>query len=172
MALLAGTLGVFGCDSDPATGNGGNGGSGNGGAGGGGSGGNGTDPCTGGFCDDPSEPKAACERALDFCKSDACCEAVDPTDDQCNGLGPKICMLDFGGGGGTGGGGTGGGGTGGGGGGDNPTADEVCELCDSEVGGHIQDCKDTYNACLLNPPSGGDSGEKCSVIALAQCGAA
>jgi hypothetical protein len=174
IALLAGTLGVIGCSDDD---NGGTGGTGTGGTGGGGTGGGGgtvTDPCTGGFCDDPSEAKTACGVAIEYCKSDDCCSggggaggAVDPTDAECDAIGPKICMLDFGGGGGTG-----GGGTGGGGGGDNPTADEVCALCDSEVGGHIQDCKDTYDACLLNPPSGGDPGEKCSVIALAQCGAA
>jgi hypothetical protein len=184
IALLAGTLGAFGCSDDNggAAGTGGSGTAGTGGTGTGGSGGTATDPCTGGFCEDPSEAKKGCEVAIEYCKSDDCCSgaggaggdggAVDPTDAECDAIGPKICMLDFGGGGGTGGGGTGGGGTGGGGGGDNPTADEVCALCDSEVPGHIQDCKDTYNACLSNPPSGGDPGEKCSVIALAQCGAA
>ena len=159
MTMLVGTLGVLGC-SDDTTNAAGSGGSGTAGTGGGG-----TDPCTGGFCVDPSEPKTACEVTIEFCKSADCCEGANPTDDQCDAFGTALCTLDFGGAGGAG----GAGGTSGG--GDNPTADEVCDgHCDSTDPGRIQDCKDTYDACLLNPPSGGDPGEKCSVIGLAQCG--
>jgi hypothetical protein len=150
IAVLVGTVGVFGCDDDGGTG------------GTGGTGGGAADPCTGGFCVDPSEAKAACERVLEFCKSDACCEAKDPTDQECNAIMPKLCMLDFGGAGGAG-------GAGGTGGGDNPTADEVCANCDSSDAGAIQACKTTYEACLDDPPSGGDPGEKCAVIGLGQC---
>jgi hypothetical protein len=68
IALLAGTLGVFGCDSDPATGNGGTGGSGTAGTGGdGGSGGSVDDPCTGGECENDQARKDACGIGIDYC---------------------------------------------------------------------------------------------------------
>ena len=154
IALLAGTLGVLGCGDDTTNpaGSGGSGTAGTGGSGTAGTGGGGgtvTDPCTGGLCVDPSEPKAACELTIEFCKSVDCCEGVNPTDRQCDAFGTALCTLDFG---------------------FNPTPDEVCdEYCESTNAVLIQDCKNTYADCLLNPPSG-DPGEKCSVIALAQCG--
>jgi hypothetical protein len=157
IALLAGTLGVIGCSDDD---NGGTGGTGTGGTGGGG--GTVTDPCTGGFCDDPSEAKTACGVAIEYCKSDDCCSgaggaggAVDPTDDQCNALGPKICMIDFGGAGGAGGAGGG-------------TAAEVCDQCD--VPEQAPDCETRYDSCIANPPSGVNPQEKCAVAALEVCG--
>jgi hypothetical protein len=105
IALLAGTLGVIGCSDDENGGTAGIGGTGTGG-----SGGTATDPCTGGFCVDPSEPKTVCELTIEFCKSADCCEGVNPTDDQCDAFGTALCTLDFGGAGGAGGaGGVGGG---------------------------------------------------------------
>jgi hypothetical protein len=168
IALLAGTLGVFGCSDDDPNGNGGSGGA----AGSGGTGGGAADPCTGGFCDDPSEAKTACGVAVDYCKSDQCCGgaggaggAVDPTDEQCDGFGAALCKIDFGGAGGAGGGTGGAGGTGAGG----PTAEKVCAECDSDEKIRIDECKETWDQCIANPPSGGDPEEKCGVIALSRC---
>ena len=69
IALLAGTLGVLGCDDETSTGgSGGSGTAGTGGRGPAGTGGGGTgrpvpDPCTGGSCAAPSAPQAAFEAA-------------------------------------------------------------------------------------------------------------
>jgi hypothetical protein len=112
IALLAGTLGVFGCSDDPETGNGGTGGDGNGGTGGDGAGGSGgsAEPCTGGLCE-TADVKFDCEATNTRCKadangdiglSDAECDAV-VTDFYCN-----IGAPGTGGAGGDGGGGAGG----------------------------------------------------------------
>jgi hypothetical protein len=155
IAILAGTLGVIGCSTDSGGGGGsgtaGTGGNGNGNGGNGGNGGTVSDPCTGGFCDDPSEAKTACGVAVDYCKSDECCSgaggaggSVDPTDAQCDALGPKICMIDFGGAGGTG----GSGGSGG-----QCTNGELCciEVCasDHDLAEPLrQVCLNEYNNCI------------------------
>jgi len=160
IALLAGTLGAFGCSDDPpSNGNGGSGG--DGAAGSGGTGGGAADPCTGGFCDDPSEAKTACGVAVDFCKSPDCCgDGVDPTDGECDAFGEALCTIDFGGTGGTGG--------AGGDGGTDPA--DVCAECDDQD--RIGLCTDAWNACQANPPSGPPENvdEKCAVIALSRCG--
>jgi hypothetical protein len=163
IATLVGTLAAIGCGDDE-TGNGGTAGTGgtagSGGNGTGGGGGTVTDPCTGGFCDDPSEPKTACELAIDFCKSPDCCEGVNPTDDQCNAFGEALCTLDFGGAGGAGGGDGG------------PDAMEVCANCDSTEQARIDACESAYDTCIANPPSGpaDEVQEKCTVFALSRCG--
>jgi hypothetical protein len=164
---LVAVMAAIGCSDDPPS----NGTGGSGGNGTGGSGGTVTDTCTGGFCGDPSEAKTACGLALEYCKSDDCCPgaggaggAVDPTDEQCNALGPKICMIDFGGTGGTGGtggaGGTGGDGTGGTGG---TTAAEVCADCENQD--DIPLCEAGYDRCTLTTPTEGE----CAVGALLLC---
>ena len=174
IALLAGTLGVFGCSDDPpSNGNGGTGGDGNGGSGGdGGTGGGAADPCTGGFCNDPSEAKTACEVAVDYCKGPDCCSGaggagggVDPTDEQCDGFGEALCTIDFGGTGGAGG-GTGGAG---GGGSDGPTAEEVCDECDSPDVDRIAACEKAYDDCIAADPLA-NVAEKCAIFALSRCG--
>jgi hypothetical protein len=118
IALLAGTLGVFGCSDDPPAngngGNGGNGGSGTAGTGGGTGGSGGADPCTGEFCDDSAQPnKAACEAFIDGCSSLGAGGAggAPPTPEDCDRIGGALCQHEVGTGG-TGGTG-GGGGTGG-----------------------------------------------------------
>jgi hypothetical protein len=165
-------LGVLGCGDDDGNGNGGTGGDGAAGTGGnGGNGGTVTDPCTGGFCEASSEPKAACELAIAFCKSPDCCDlpgaggaggaggGVDPSDEQCNAFGDALCTLDFGGAGGAGGGGGGAGG---------PTAEEVCTHCDSDEQARIDECKETWDQCIL-VDLGGNELEKCTAIALTRC---
>jgi hypothetical protein len=101
IALLAGTLGAFGCDSDPANGNGGTGGNGNGG-----SGGNGTDACTGPLCD-AAAPKEACNELIGECNTAV---QVDIPEETCDLIGNQVfCEEGAGGNGGNGGnGGTGG----------------------------------------------------------------
>ena len=109
MGVLVGSVAVIGCSDDPAPvdpGTGGTGG-GTGGTGGGTGGtGGGADPCTGDFCDSQSEPKAACEAAIEFCNTDP---DVDLTEAECDAAGNFFCTQDFSGAGGAGGdGGTGG----------------------------------------------------------------
>ena len=106
IALLTGTLGVFGCSSDPENGNGNGGSGGSGTAGTGGSGGTVTDPCTGDFCDDSDEPnKAACQELIAECNDTA---EAELTPDQCDAAGKRLCSVASGTGGTGGGGGTGG----------------------------------------------------------------
>jgi len=89
IALLAGTLGVFGCSSDPETGNGGSGGEGTAGTGGSGTagtggsgtagtggsgtagtGGSGTaGNCDYGDCMDPGTQRDLCETQLGICET-------------------------------------------------------------------------------------------------------
>jgi len=178
IALLAGTLGVFGCSDDPKNGNGGSGGSaGSGGTGGsGGSGGTAADACTSGDCADSSaDVQAACGTVKAFCNSEDCCTLpgtggaggtmmIDPDPDTCDAAGQYVCER-------AGAGGTGGdGGTGGSGTQCDYTAKEICELCDSQDA--IPDCESTFDACLANPPSGALSEvcDKCTVIARSECG--
>ena len=98
IALLAGTLGVFGCSDDETNGGGGTGGS------------SGSEPCTGGLCE-TIDVKADCEAANIVCKADANGD-IGLTDAQCD-----AAVTDFycnqgapgtGGAGGDGGGGAGG----------------------------------------------------------------
>ena len=66
IALLAGTLGVFGCSDDPpATGNGGSGGEGTAGTGGS----SGTTNCDYGDCADPGTQRDLCEAAVTVCEA-------------------------------------------------------------------------------------------------------
>jgi hypothetical protein len=174
IALLAGTLGVFGCAEDaPSDGNGGSGGNGNGGSGG--NGGTAADACTSGDCaDSSSEVQTACGEVKTFCNSDDCCTlpgtggtggtmTIDPDSDTCDDVGQVACILGAGGAGGNGGeGGTGG---------TVPaecdwTAAEICLAC--ELQGGIQDCENEFVACLL-ADLGGNECEKCAVLALAEC---
>jgi hypothetical protein len=74
IAMLVGTLGVFGCSDDPpATGNGGSGGEGtagtggDGAAGGGGEGGTAADPCNEGLCRTDDAKKTECETKVQEC---------------------------------------------------------------------------------------------------------
>ena len=82
IALLAGTLGVFGCSDDPpATGNGGSGGEGTAGTGGEGTAGtggegtagtggsSGTTNCDYGDCADPGTQRDLCEAAVTVCEA-------------------------------------------------------------------------------------------------------
>jgi hypothetical protein len=109
MALLAGTLGAFGCSDDNGgtggTGTGGTGGTGTGGSGGsgtGGSGGSTADPCTGPLCDDVAR-KEACDELIGECNLAV---QVDIPPDTCDLIGNEVlCEEGAGGGGGTGGGG-------------------------------------------------------------------
>ena len=113
IALLAGTLGVFGCDDDPQTGNGGSGGGGTAGSGGtGGSGGSGgtggstADPCTGGLCE-TADVKIDCDAARATCKADV---ELALTDAECDAMATEFyCNVGAPGTGGTGGGGGAGG---------------------------------------------------------------
>ena len=104
IALLAGTLGVFGCSDDPPPQNG-NGGS------GGTAGSGGTDACVGPLCEAEAS-KAACNVFIVECNETV---EIDPTPEQCDAWGNAIFCL-----GGTGGSG-GGGGAGGAGG-------ELCNI--------------------------------------------
>jgi hypothetical protein len=157
IALLAGTLGVFGCsDDEPQNGNGGSGGNGNGG-----SGGTAADACTSGDCaDSSSDVQTACGEVKTFCNSDDCCTlpgtggtggtmTVDPDSDTCDDVGQVACILGAGGAGGTGGtGGDGGGGTGGTGATcDDFTGQEVCSLC--TVDNLKPACEDAFADCLV-----------------------
>jgi hypothetical protein len=160
IALLAGTLGVFGCDSDPATGNGGTGGSGTAGTGGdGGSGGSVDDPCTGGECENDQARKDACGIGIDYCNSLGAGGAGGaPTEQQCDAVGTAICNVDTGAGGDGGSGGT-------------PgdcdwTAAELCAVCEIVAG--IEDCENEFAACLLLD-LGGNECEKCAGAALFEC---
>jgi hypothetical protein len=160
IALLAGTLGVFGCDSDPATGNGGTGGSGTAGTGGdGGSGGSVDDPCTGGECENDQARKDACGIGIDYCNSLGAGGAGGaPTEQQCDAVGTAICNVDTGAGGDGGSGGT-------------PgdcdwTAAELCAVC--EIAAGIADCENEFAACLLLD-LGGNECEKCAGAALFEC---
>jgi hypothetical protein len=107
IALLAGTLGVFGCSSDPENGNGNGGSGGSGTAGTGGSGGTVTDPCTGDFCDVVDAPnKAACEAFIDGCDSLGAGGAggaggapPTPTPEDCDRIGGALCQHEVGTGG-------------------------------------------------------------------------
>jgi len=170
IALLAGTLGVLGCDSDPATGNGGSGGNGTAGTGGSGtagSGGNGTDACTGPLCD-AAAAKEACNELIGECNRVA---QVDIPEETCDFIGNEVfCEEGAGGTGGTGGAG-GAGGTGGTGGTGVPTecdwtGGELCTLCD--VSEKVPDCEAEFDACLLLG-LGGNECEKCSGRALIEC---
>ena len=109
IALLAGTLGVFGCSDDPpSNGNGGTGG--DGAAGTGGTGGGAADPCTGGLCE-TADVKIDCEAAITTCIADA---ELDLTDEQCEAASTELyCNIGTGTGGTGGTGGDGGGGAGG-----------------------------------------------------------
>jgi hypothetical protein len=185
IALLAGTLGVFGCDDDPQTGNGGTGGSGTAGTGGsgtagtggsgtagtGGSGGSGgtgggggsvDDPCTGGECENDQARKDACGIGIEYCNSLGAGGAGGaPTEQQCDAVGTAICNVDTGAGGSGGDGGAGG----------NPgdcdwTALEICAVC--EITGGIEDCEEEFAACLLGDLSGNEC-EKCAAAALLDC---
>jgi hypothetical protein len=106
IALLAGTLGAFGCSDDPATGTGGSGGS--GGNGTGGSGGSTADPCTGGLCE-TVDVKIDCDGARADCKIDT---TINMTDAECDAAATDLfCNVGApgtGGAGGDGGGGAGG----------------------------------------------------------------
>ena len=98
IALLAGTLGVFGCD-DGTTSNGGNGGSGGDGA---------AEPCTGGLCE-TTDVKIDCDTARAACKADV---ELDLTEAECDAMATDLyCNVGApgtGGAGGDGGGGAGG----------------------------------------------------------------
>ena len=169
IALLAGTLGVFGCsDDDPKTGNGGNGGTGGsgtagtGGSGTAGTGGGGTDPCIGGECENDEARKDACGIGIEYCNSLGAGGAGGaPTEQQCDAVGTAICNVDTGAGGAGGDGGSGG----------NPgdcdwTAVEVCAVCEIVEG--IADCEDEFAACLI-ADLGGNECEKCAAAALFEC---
>jgi hypothetical protein len=111
IALLAGTLGVFGCTDDPENGTGGSGGNGTAGTGGngtGGSGGSTADPCTGGLCE-TADVKIDCDLARATCKADV---ELDLTDAECDAMATDLyCNVGApgtGGAGGDGGGGAGG----------------------------------------------------------------
>jgi len=167
IALLAGTLGAFGCSDDPKNGNGGSGGNGNGGTGGT------ADACTSGDCADSStDVQTACGAVKTFCNSDDCCTlpgtggtggtmTVDPDSDTCDAVGQAVCEIAGAGGGG---------GTGGSGAECDFTAEELCALCDTPSA--APDCESTFDACLANPPSGAVSEvcDKCAVIARSDCG--
>ena len=103
IALLAGTLGVFGCSDDETNGGGTNGG---GGSGGGGV----TEPCTGGLCE-TADVKIDCEASNTVCKADANGD-IGMTDAECDEAMTELyCVVGTpgtGGAGGDGGGGAGG----------------------------------------------------------------
>jgi len=99
IALLAGTLGVFGCSDDPpSNGNGGTGGTGGGAA----------EPCTGGLCE-TADVKIDCDAARAACKVDT---TINMTDAECDAAATEFyCVVGdpgTGGAGGDGGGGAGG----------------------------------------------------------------
>jgi hypothetical protein len=102
MALLAGTLGAFGCSDDETNGGG------SGGSGTGGSGGSTADPCTGGLCD-TADVKIDCDAARAACKVDT---TINMTDAECDAAATEFyCVVGdpgTGGAGGDGGGGAGG----------------------------------------------------------------
>jgi hypothetical protein len=175
IALLAGTLGVFGCSDDPETGNGGSGGSGTAGTGGdGGTGGGGgvvDDPCTGGECENDQARKDACGIGIEYCNSLGAGGAGGaggaPTEQQCDAVGTAICNVETGTGGTGGSGGSGGSGGAGGNPGDcDWTAVEICAVCEIVEG--IADCEDEFAACLL-ADLGGNECEKCAGAALFEC---
>jgi len=103
MALLAGTLGVFGCSDDENNGGGTNGGGGSGGSGV-------TEPCTGGLCE-TADVKIDCEASNTVCKADANGD-IGMTDAECDEAMTELyCVVGnpgTGGAGGDGGGGAGG----------------------------------------------------------------
>jgi len=156
IALLAGTLGVFGCSEDDNGGTGGTGGTGTGGSGGG------ADACTGGQCADAAV-KERCEEGVEYCKSLGAGGAGGaPTEEQCDAAGGAFCNID-----------TGAGGEGGGGG--NPgncdwTVEQVCNVDNCDADDQVDACKSRYEDCLDDPPTGNFC-EKCAVIALEKCGA-
>jgi len=160
IALLAGTLGVFGCSDDDPNGNGGSGGDGAAGSGGGVA-----DPCAGGNCAGDADLEAACEAGVEYCKSLGAGGAGGaggaPTDEQCDAAGSAFCNVD------TGTGGTGG--TGGNPGNCDYTVEQVCNVdtCDDDT--QIDACETGFEDCLAAPPSA-NACEKCAVIALAICG--
>jgi hypothetical protein len=106
IALLAGTLGAFGCSDDPpSNGNGGSGGdgaAGTGGSGGGtaGTGGSGDGACVGPLCDQPTA-KEACNELIGECNTAV---QVDIPEETCDLIGNQVfCEEGAGGNGGTGG---------------------------------------------------------------------
>ena len=168
IALLAGTLGVFGCSDDPPSNGNGNGGS--GGDGNGGSGGTAVDPCTSGDCaDSSSDVQATCNAVVTYCNSDDCCELpgaggsggtmmIDPTAEECDAAGQAICEIaGAGGAGGTGGTGV-----------ECPdfTGDQVCATCD--VPADVPTCLATFADCLVPDPTPVQC-EKCAVVAISEC---
>ena len=131
MALLAGTLGVFGCSDDD---NGGTGGTGTGGSGGNGS----IDVgCDEGRCLDAAEA-TKCEEAI------AACILAEPANEaECVASG-NLIYCDESGAGGTG----GGGGTG-----VPPVGSEVCDegLC-TDPGAARDQCEELLDLCVLYAP--------------------
>jgi hypothetical protein len=161
IALLAGTLGAFGCSDDKN----GTGGSGTGGTGGtGGS----TDPCTGGFCDDDDARKQACVVSIECCNTrcysggggagGAGGAATPPTPAECDAFGNKVCNIDTGAGGG-------GGNTGG----CDWNADQVCSVENCDYDPQIPACKERWDECLASGLSGNKC-EKCTGVAWEKCG--
>ena len=157
IALLAGTLGVFGCSDDPpANGNGGSGGEGTAGTGGsgtagtggsgtagtGGTGGGGIDlGCDEGNCTAGSEAEMDCEALTAACIADEIAN-----EEECIAAGNLIFC------GGDGAGGNGGNGGNGGSGGA-PDPDAVCDEGACAEPGEVQDqCKTVLEACLIAEP--------------------
>jgi hypothetical protein len=50
----------------------------------------------------------------------------------------------------------------------NGDASTACSTCDAQD--RIPQCEQRYDSCIANPPSG-NAQEKCTVIALEECGA-
>jgi hypothetical protein len=151
IALLAGTLGVFGCSEDD---NGGTGGTGTGGTGG--TGGSTTDPCTGPLCDAP-EPKAFCVAIIEECNDTV---EVDLTPAECDVLGNAAACQE----GSTGGtGGTGGAGGGG--------ADVGCNVLGCMTDPALKaKCEAAWDACLIYCAAEEDCQEdECAALGLLIC---
>jgi hypothetical protein len=80
IALLAGTLGVFGCDSDPQTGNGGSGGDGTAGTGGDGTAGTGGGTAGSGGTGGTTAPDTSCDA---ICSGPCVFFTFDPSSSTC-----------------------------------------------------------------------------------------
>jgi hypothetical protein len=149
IAVLAGTLGVLGCDDETSTG--GSGGSGTAGTGGGGTGGGGTGGggtggggggidlgCDEGNCTPDSEAKMDCETLTAACIADEIAN-----EEECIAAGNLIFCGGDGAGGNGGNGGSGGA----------PDPGEVCDEGACAEPGDVQDqCKTVLEACLIAEP--------------------
>jgi hypothetical protein len=170
IALLAGTLGVIGCNDEEGTGGtaGSGGTAGTGGtAGSGGTGGT-VDPCVGGQCDRDSQAKTNCQDAIDACNMLGAGGAggaggAPLTPAECDALGAgSFCTEGTGGTGGTGG-AAGAGGTGGAGGSGVEGCNEGLCLTDPE---RRAQCEVFIPACLIHCETESCGEDECIGIAL------